>query len=483
MMLKQGNGNARNGIWQEKEPDSARSIAARVGKQTLDVLRPAIFTKGPRKPLRSTAYLDGLRGFAAFMVYWQHHQVWARVGMAAVEGNILENVYGYEGKFYFACLPGIRTFFAGGHFAVAVFFVISGYVLSAKPMALIQAGELVKLEDSVASALFRRWLRLYIPSVATTFLYMVSWHLFGITTAYPPHQSNFRDELWNYYCEFKNFSYVFKTTGDPWFTYNFHLWSIPVEFRGSIIIYTAQVAFARSSRDARLLLQLALISYFMFITDGATYAMFVTGMLICDLELLAKQKNLPKFFYLLEPHKETLAYVFFAIGMYFSGVPASNPDIDVLRRSPGWYYLSFLKPEAVRDYKWFFLWLGATFLVAAIPHIHWLKSFFETRFNQYLGRLSFALYLVHGPVLWTLSDRVYLALGWARENNIEGLTQWMNIFPLKISGIYGLEFAFLLPHLLLLPVTLWSAEITMKLWDEPSIRFPHWIYKKTLGSR
>jgi hypothetical protein len=35
---------------------------------------------------------------------------------------------GYDGKYYFACLPGIRTLFSGGHFAVSVFFVLSGYI-------------------------------------------------------------------------------------------------------------------------------------------------------------------------------------------------------------------------------------------------------------------------------------------------------------------------------------------------------------------
>lgn len=484
MTFKPSNGSVGNGgIWEEKEPDSIGSIAARIGKQTLDVLRPAILTRGPRKQLRPTAYLDGLRGFAAFMVYWQHHQVWARVGLAATDGNILENGFGYEDKYYFACLPGVRTFFTGGHFAVAVFFVISGYVLSVKPLSLIQAGEFVKLEDSVASALFRRWLRLYIPSVATTLLYMATWHVFGITTAYPPHQATLWDELWHYYYEFKNFSFVYKTTGDPWFTYNFHLWSIPVEFRGSIVMYTTQIALARCTRNARLWLEFGLVVYFLYIVDGWSYAMFITGMLICDLELLAAKKNLPEFFYRLEPYKKTLAYTFFFISVIFSGVPSSNPDPDVLRRSPGWYYLSFLKPEAVRDYKWFFLFWAATFLLASIPHIPWLKRFFESRFNQYLGRLSFSLYLVHGPVLWTLSDRVYLALGWERENNIEMLLGWMNLYPIKRSGVFGLELAFLLPHILLLPVTFYCAELTEKLFDEPSIRFPQWLYRKTLAPR
>ena len=69
----------------------------------------------------------------------------------------MENAYGYENKYYFAAMPLIRTFFTGGHFAVAVFFFISGYVLSAKPLSFIQSGDYVKLGDNLAASLFRRW--------------------------------------------------------------------------------------------------------------------------------------------------------------------------------------------------------------------------------------------------------------------------------------------------------------------------------------
>jgi peptidoglycan/LPS O-acetylase OafA/YrhL len=179
--------------------------------------------------------------------------------------------------YYFAQLPLIRTFFTGGHFAVSVFFIISGYVLSAKPLSLIYSGEHAKLGDNLSSALFRRWLRLHIPVFVVTFAYMTSWHAFGIWTVSPEHEANYRDEVWKFYREFKNFSFAFRTGGEDWFTYNFPTWSIPVEFRGSIIVYTSLLAFSRCTRNARLLGQLLLIFYFMYIVDGWFGSMFVAG--------------------------------------------------------------------------------------------------------------------------------------------------------------------------------------------------------------
>ena len=467
--------------WDEIKPDSKLPTHSGAKIWNLHFARPSFLTPtaGPRKQIKPTAYLDGLRGFAAFLVYWHHHQLWAHE--ATSSNPILENAFGYQKHYYFASLPAIRMFFTGGHFAVTVFFVISGYVLSTKPLMLIHAGENTKLADNVASALFRRWLRLYIPVFCTTFLYMTSWHAFGLWTASADRQSNYRAELWKWYTESKNFSFVFRTGGEPWFFYNFHVWSIPIEFKGSIVIYTALLAFSRCTRTARLWCQVGLILYFLYVVDGWFCALFVGGMLLADLDLLAGNNNLPRFLSKLESFKELIFYHLFILSLYLGGAPSHDADIKILKKSPGWYYLSFLKPQAVYDYKWFYLFWAAMFLVSSVQRIPWLKSFFETRFNQYLGRISFAFYLVHGPVLWILGDRLYVATGWIRESHKSGLPEWVNIFPISKAGPLGLELSFLVPHIVILPVTLWAAQVVTKLIDEPSVTFSRWAYRRTLA--
>ncbi|KAA8569103.1 hypothetical protein EYC84_000773 [Monilinia fructicola] len=446
-----------------------------------DFMKPSFLSRmrAPAKPLHATAWLDGLRGYAAFLVYILHHELWAHT---LVYGNwILEMSFGYEKKYYLIQLPFLRTFFTGGHLAVTTFFVISGYVLSRKPLMLIQSGDLAKLGDNLASALFRRWLRLWLPVIGTTFIYFTIWHMFNL---YPPprseHEVNWTSELWKWYLEVKGFSYIFRTGGDPWFTYNVHVWSIPVEVKGSITVYTALMAFSRCSRNARLYLELGLIYYFIYIADGAHNAMFVSGMLLCDLDLLAENDDLPRFFSLFDSWKELIFFNLFVAAMYLGGVPTFDLDERILRNSPGWHYLSYLKPQAVFDYKWFYLFFAASFLVASIPRIPLLKSFFECRFCQYMGHISFAFYLVHGPVMALLGDRLYSAVGWSKEMSDE-MEPWRNIFPISKVGPFGMELSFFLPHLILLPVTLWAAEIVTKLIDEPSVKFAQWLYRRTLA--
>ncbi|KAI1377053.1 acyltransferase 3 [Hypoxylon crocopeplum] len=449
---------------------------ARLFKPLLSLLRPAEMGK-PVK-LRPTAYLDGLRGFAALLVYWHHHQLWAH--QALHQNEILEDAFGYDNNYHLATFYGLRMFFSGGHYAVSTFFVISGYVLSSKPLSLIQDREYVRLGDNVASALFRRWLRLYLPLIIVTFLYMSSWHAFGLWAANADRKTTWRDEVLSWYFEFKNFSFLYNQGGEPWLSYHFHAWSIQIEFKGSVVIYSCILAFSRLTRNARLGCQLALISYFMFIADGWYAAMFMSGMFLCDFDLIAAKNELPLVFFMSERAKSFVFHHLLVFSIYLGGVPSVNNNVGHLRDSRGWYYLAHLKPQAVFDYKWFYLFWAAFFLVASVPRIAWLKRFFETRFCQYLGRVSFALYLVHGPILWTLGDRLYTATGWYQDSELVHLSHWVNKLELPKTGPLGLEFSFLAPHIILLPLTVWLAEVVTRLIDEPSVRFTQWLYRSLL---
>lgn len=442
-------------------------------------LRPGILRRTPKHSpptkLRRTAYLDGLRGFAAFLVYLLHHELWAHSWAGS---DAMENVWGWDGQYYLVAFPGIRVFFgSGGHLAVSTFFVISGYVLTAKPLSLIQSGEFAKLSENVGSALFRRWLRLFLPIWIVTFFTMSVPHVFGIKCGFK-FVDTYGEEMWKWYTSMKNFTYIFNNT--LLVDYHPHTWSIPVEMKGSIVVYTAAMAFARCTRDRRLLSELALMFYFMYIVDGAHMAMFVAGMFLSDLDLLAVNENLPSWMYKFKPYKTTLAYGVFALGLFLGGVPANNADIAHLRMSPGWYYLSFLKPQAVFDFKWFFLFWASVSMVISAQHVPFLKRFFETRFCLYLGRISYMFYLFHGPVLWTIGDRMYAAVGFVQENHILDIPTWINILPVSNWGIYGLEIRYLLPHLILLPVTFWMAELGTTFIDTPCNDFAQWIYRITL---
>jgi hypothetical protein len=96
------------GIWEEKE-GLRRGPIYNTRIWLTDLLRPAILTRGRggKQQSRRTAYLDGLRGFAAFLVYWHHHQLWPRQNYLIMGADyVFENSWGS----WFSCSSSLCLF-------------------------------------------------------------------------------------------------------------------------------------------------------------------------------------------------------------------------------------------------------------------------------------------------------------------------------------------------------------------------------------
>ena len=73
---------------------------------------------------------------------------------------------------------------------------------------------------------------------------------------------------------------------------------------------------------------------------------------------------------------------------------------------------------------------------------------------------------------------MYVATGWYRPEHEINTPFLINAFPLSKAGPLGLEISFLAPHIILLPFTLWMAEVATKLVDDPSVKFVAWLYDR-----
>lgn len=139
-------------------------------RNTLHFLKPS-FLQGPEarakiRPakLHPTSYLDGMRGTAAFSVFIFH---------LLYSPYMTERGWGANNKHYdFWRLPIIRLPYQGS-IGVAIFFVISGYALSYRPIKLVRSGKMLDGYQSLTSTLLRRWARLFLPTAASTFMIML----------------------------------------------------------------------------------------------------------------------------------------------------------------------------------------------------------------------------------------------------------------------------------------------------------------------
>ncbi|OOF95811.1 hypothetical protein ASPCADRAFT_168486 [Aspergillus carbonarius ITEM 5010] len=423
-----------------------------------------------------TAYLDGLRGWAAVLVYWHHHELWAH--SSAI--NIFERAYGFRERYTFVALPGIRLLFNGGHFATATFFIISGYVVSRRPLELIETNRIDQLAEYLSSAIFRRWIRLYLPPLIITFLYMTTWHLFSLRIRWAQPQACYLAELRAWFSEIMDFSFPFTRVGSLWLSYNDHLWSIPVELKGSWLNYTVLLALCRSSRPARLTCQVILTVYSMYIVhDGWYLSFFLAGILLREVELWRATQSA-------STADAWWWYPVLCLGLYLGGVPHCA-DRACLQKNPGWYNLSVLTPplDLAYDPKWHYLLPAAVLLVAAVPRIPWLRRVFQTPLSLYLGHISYSLYLVHGPVMRLAADTIYAAVGWP-QLGAGVVHRWLepalvNVIPLSSRGPLGMEVAFLISQIfVLIPMTFGLAHLVTWAVDRPSVKFAQWLYGRSL---
>ncbi|KAM3072208.1 hypothetical protein ACMFMF_007602 [Clarireedia jacksonii] len=116
----------------------------------------------PKAGKSQLAYLDGLRGIAAFIVYVDHFSAPHFKGMLDSYGSTPNDNSILQ-------LPIIRLLYNGGPM-VCLFFVISGTVLSLKPLTLQNAQHWMHVYQTLSSSVFRRLIRLYLPTTIVTFL-------------------------------------------------------------------------------------------------------------------------------------------------------------------------------------------------------------------------------------------------------------------------------------------------------------------------
>jgi peptidoglycan/LPS O-acetylase OafA/YrhL len=329
---------------------------------------------------RKDVALEGLRGLASITVLIWHLILGFYPEMLGDYGRAVSGS-GIRGHFWFGLVYGSA--------AVALFFVLSGYVLTLKFFR--SGGDLIILRR----AAIKRWPRLAGPVLLAVLL---SWmigslgfyqYVEGAAITKSQWLAGFANAVSQRGFEGRTFldalsqgAFLTFLRGDSYF--NTNIWTMRIEFLGSLISYGM----------APLLIGLG--------TAASAFAIFVVIMLC---------------------HYGNLILVGFPVGVAMALVRARNPDWELglpaaVTALLVAVYLFGYSGLAVHDYAWLGRFheiyahcIAAILAIGAIELCPAVNRCFSTRFSRYIGNASFPLYLVHLPVLCSVGCTLLIATG------------------------------------------------------------------------
>ncbi|KAI0017545.1 acyltransferase family-domain-containing protein [Xylariomycetidae sp. FL0641] len=425
----------------------------RLASQCLQFARPSFLKKTSPSPVRtekaetlrkphSTEYLDGVRGVASTIVFLLH---WSHMSFPSVNGG-----WGYKGNTSLWLLPFLRLVYSGAAM-VAVFFVVSGFVLSHRFIRQMHRREYLDLFQGLTSLTFRRAIRLFVPAFVSSVLTFACTCMGIVAAPRKVHGKPF-EHGWAAYLEFLDAEsnlWAWKT--DAFGFYNPQLWSVAVEFRGSMVIFLIVLGLAKTRAAVRLLVEGLLIVH-SFGHQRWDVALFVAGMSLAELELMLR-KPWTRWKKVAINMALVLMLVF---GIFLSGYPREHPT-----KTPGYRWTKYVWPFTAYRRR-FWLAISAMLMVGATVFLPCVQAVFVTRPARYLGRISFALYLVHGLGNRTIG-------GWL----LKGC--WA---VLGKENYWACVTSFLVATAVYMPVLVWVSDMFWRAVDIPSIDLARWLERR-----
>ena len=432
-------------------------------------LRPSHF-----KPQRiyPTSYLDGLRGLASLIVFFCHYTEgncgWftAHPWGSWDEDDLVRRSSPLQ-------LPFIRLIFSGRPM-VHIFFFISGFVLSYKPLKLIRQRNFEVVHSTLASSVFRRAMRLFLPTTISTFLVMLlvyyGWGLDGLKQQ--TFLLQFKDWVRAIFWEI---TYSWDWDMQKWPKYDVHLWTIQIEFANSMLLFITVLGLSRCKTYVRLASVLGIMIYSMTAGHWAAFE-FIGGIFVGEIGLIQKARSEGEY------NKEAAGSVFsddtkpstltckawqlfwlfnFICAAWISCWPNMFPE-----RVPILGYLSDHTPEPYHErgfnqIQFFWFALSGLQVMFAVQNLPYLQRFFTTPPIQYLGNISYALYIVHGPMLDLLAGKT-MPFAWTVVGHSD-----TGMWTRTVGWFVGLCF-------LGVPV-MWVADLFWRAVDATSVEFAKWL--------
>ena len=330
--------------------------------------------------MKKFEYLESLRGLASLTVVFAHFIVGFYPALYYAKAGQTLGVNTFE--FMLSRTP--LNLLYNGSFSVAVFFVLSGYVLTYKFF------KDSRHEVVLPPLAVKRYFRLLLPvllSVGLSYVVLrMGWYYHQPTDALAEKNRwlvglwNFTPDLWTMLRE-GFYGVLIKRE----VTYNLVLWTMNIELFGSLLVYLF-VYFFRNSPKRYIFYSVGIA---LFLRQH--YLAFILGMLLSDLS--ARKEG-----WFHKSSNQALFAVLLAIGLFMGSYPDEIPVKGTI------YAFMDMEPW-VRTRQYHIL--GAAFVMTALLKLPWLQSILSRKPLVLLGKLSFSLYLLHTIIMGSLANHLF----------------------------------------------------------------------------
>ncbi|KAI8266026.1 hypothetical protein K4K58_010489 [Colletotrichum sp. SAR11_239] len=392
----------------------------------------------------STAYLDGLRGLASFIIYISHysHLWYPELGQGYVAAD--------DGSMSWQ--KSVVRILHSGRSGVTILFVISGYVLSIRALTMIYKHKDENLFRSIASSALRRPIRLYAPVAVSTAIIAIMVH-FGFYTRDPtsaPAPSvvdTFAGQMQHWLGDFVSLMNPFKPVAHQddagVMAYNGHLWTVHVAIKGSLLVLVVLLASSLVHKSIRATGTMVLTGWLIHLGDWDK-ALFPAGLLLGELSLAIPPSAL------------------------HDVLPRCNTSTSRL--------LHTSEKEKLEEES-----APTTTYDQGEPL---LQRLFTTDIAQYLGRISYSIYLWHGFINHAVGTRWLVPANAALMKSHSLASAPLENLPLNMTGSMfetawsAYAFSFWGSFILNTLVLLWVSDIFNRAVDVPTVKIGRWLGDK-----
>lgn len=339
--------------------------------------------------MKKILFIDGLRGFLATNIVLLH---FAMLFIPQLITGKVQEIASWSANLalFLYWTPFFRL---DTIYGVCGFFIISAYVMSAVFWQKKEAAALT-------AAACKRYIRLTAPVV---FAVLFSWLLWddlsiqnlmgkvtmvpGVETFYqvsPGVISALREGLWGVYFDYNQSA-----------SYSPVLWTMQYELKGSFFVLSFLALFGQLKK------RWLLYPVFIFLFADTYYLAFVLGVLLSDLYFSSEYRG----FFSAMGRQKIYPLSLLVAGIFLATyIGDQRAEVYILLwKAYTWCY-------AGNSSVFYHIW-GTAFIFLAILQLPGLQSFFSWRGFCFIGKYSYAVYLVHLTVFSTFGGKVFIYFG------------------------------------------------------------------------